>query len=188
MELLDVRRRFEAPAFSAVASNGKTVKLQDYRGKYLVLYFYPKSFTPGCTHETILFRDHYSELQGLGAEVLGVSRDTQVVQCSFADRYEVGFPILSDESGDICRAYAVDRRLWPVAKRVTFLIDPEGMVVARFTHELRIGAHVNDVLEALRTLSTAPASPSRLDNTPASPGKTLAEKLLGRATTPKPKR
>jgi peroxiredoxin Q/BCP len=188
VELLDARRRFPAPAFSAVASNGKTISLADYRGRYLVLYFYPKSFTPGCTHETILFRDHYGELQALGAEVLGVSRDTQVVQCAFTDRYEVRFPILSDESGDICRAYAVDRRLWPVAKRVTFLIDPEGVVVARFTHELRIGAHLSDVVGALRKLNPGTPAP-RLHDTPASPGKTLAAKLAGRAAAAKsPKR
>ena len=165
MELLEARQRFKAPAFSAQASHGKTVSLEDYRGKYLVLYFYPKSFTPGCTHETILFRDNYSELQSLGAEVLGVSRDTQVVQCNFADRYEVRFPILSDEDGTICRAYAVDRRLWPVAKRVTFLIDPQGIVVARFTHELRISAHLSDVVGALRKLrsaaAAAPVQPAR---------------------------
>jgi peroxiredoxin Q/BCP len=159
VELLDARRRFKAPSFSAHASNGAMIRLEDYRGKYLVLYFYPKSFTPGCTHETILFRDNYGELQALGAEVLGVSRDTQVVQCSFADRYEVRFPILSDENGEICRAYAVDRRLWPVAKRVTFLIDPEGIVVARFTHELRISAHLSDVIAALRELRAPAANP-----------------------------
>jgi peroxiredoxin Q/BCP len=186
VELLDARRRFKAPAFSALASNGNTVTLEDYRGKYLVLYFYPKSFTPGCTHETILFRDHYGDLQALGAEVLGVSRDTQVVQCSFADRYEVRFPILSDAEGDICRAYAVDRRLWPVAKRVTFLIDPEGMVVARFTHELRIGAHLNDVVEALRTLQPAATGGPRAAQAQPEPGKSLTAKLLGRSLSTKP--
>jgi peroxiredoxin Q/BCP len=168
VELFAARQRFKAPAFQLVSSTGKTIRLEDYRGKYLVLYFYPKAFTPGCTHETVLFRDHYRELQGLGAEVLGVSRDQQVVQCKFADRYEVPFPILSDADGAMCRAYAVDRRLWPVAKRVTFLIDPEGTVVARFTHELRISAHVSDVLEALRTLRAA-SKPTAAKPTAAKP-------------------
>ena len=153
----EVRQRFKAPAFAAPASSGKTVQLADYRGKYLVLYFYPKSFTPGCTQETILFRDHYAELQGLGAEVLGVSRDTEEVQCRFAENYEVRFPIIADPKADICRAYAVDRRLWPVAKRVTFLIDPEGYVIGRFNHEFRIAVHLDDVLTALRTLRDAAA-------------------------------
>jgi peroxiredoxin Q/BCP len=155
VELLSARQRFKAPAFSVPATTGAPISLADYRGKYLVLYFYPKAFTPGCTLETVLFRDHYKELQALGAEVLGVSRDQQIVQCKFADRYEVPFPILADRDGDMCRAYAVDRRLWPVAKRVTFLIDPEGMVIGRFTHELRISAHVSDVLGALRQAHAA---------------------------------
>jgi peroxiredoxin len=158
VELLAPHQRFKAPAFEALSTTGKTIRLTDYRGKYLVLYFYPKAFTPGCTHETVLFRDHYRELQTLGAEVLGVSRDQQVVQCKFADRYEVPFPILSDRDGTMCRAYAVDRRLWPVAKRVTFLIDPEGTVVGRFSHELRISAHVSDVLEGLRKATAEPAA------------------------------
>lgn len=157
MELFgQARQRFKAPSFSAPASNGTTVRLADYRGKYLVLYFYPKSFTPGCTQETILFRDHYAELQGLGAEVLGVSRDAEAVQCKFAGRYEVRFPIISDPEGSMCRDYAVDRRLWPVAKRVTFLIDPEGFVIGRFNHEFRIAMHLADVLSALRGLREAP--------------------------------
>jgi thioredoxin-dependent peroxiredoxin len=159
VELLAVSQRFKAPAFAVASTTGATIRLADYRGKYLVLYFYPKAFTPGCTHETVLFRDHYRELQALGADVLGVSRDQQVVQCKFADRYEVPFPILSDTDGAMCRAYAVDRRVWPVAKRVTFLIDPEAMVIGRFTHELRISAHVSDVLEALRQAQAPKQAP-----------------------------
>ncbi len=161
MELFgSVRQRFKAPLFVAKSSTGQSVNLADYRGKYLVLYFYPKSFTPGCTQETILFRDHHTELQALGADVLGVSRDTEVVQCKFASDYEVRFPIVSDADAAICRAYAVDRRLWPVAKRVTFLIDPEGYVIGRFDHEFRIAMHLENVLSALRELRSAPV-PSR---------------------------
>ncbi len=152
MELFGIPARYKAPSFSAQATTGQTVRLEDFRGKYLVLYFYPKSFTPGCTHETILFRDHHVQLDELHADVLGVSRDTHVVQCEFAKRYEVQFPIIGDPDGEICRSYAVDRRVWPVAKRVTFLIDPEGFVVGRFSHELRIAAHLSDVLDALRKL------------------------------------
>jgi thioredoxin-dependent peroxiredoxin len=158
MELFGIPARYQAPSFSAPATTGRTVSLGDFRGKYLVLYFYPKAFTPGCTHETILFRDHHTQLTELAAEVLGVSRDTHVVQCEFAKRYEVQFPIIGDPDGAICRSYAVDRRVWPVAKRVTFLIDPEGFVVGRFSHELRIAAHLNDVLDALRKIQ-APRAP-----------------------------
>jgi peroxiredoxin len=151
-----VRERFKAHSFVAPSSTGKKVALSDYAGKYLVLYFYPKSFTPGCTQETILFRDHHQELKSLGAEVLGVSRDPENVQCKFASEYEVQFPIIADPDAKICRAYAVDRRLWPVAKRATFLIDPEGYVIGRFDHEFRIGMHLEDVLTALRALTARP--------------------------------
>lgn len=160
MELFGLSARFKAPSFTAKATTGKQVSLDDYRGKYLILYFYPKAFTPGCTHETILFREHHAKLQGLGAEVLGVSRDPHVKQCDFASRYEVQFPIIGDADGDICRAYAVDRRIWPIAKRVTFLIDKEGFVIGRFSHELRIAAHLTDVLDALHKLRAA-AQPSQ---------------------------
>jgi peroxiredoxin Q/BCP len=149
----EVREAFKAPAFSGKSSTGKPVRLEDYRGKYLVLYFYPKSFTPGCTQETILFRDHHEELKALGAEVLGVSRDHEATQCKFAERYQVTFPIVADPDATICRAYAVDRRLWPAAKRATFLIDPEGFVIGRFNHEFRISMHLSDVLGALRKVA-----------------------------------
>jgi peroxiredoxin len=155
MQLFGIPARYRAPAFSAPATTGRAVSLDEFRGKYLVLYFYPKSFTPGCTHETILFRDHHKQLQELGAEVLGVSRDPHVRQCAFAERHEVQFPIIGDPEGSICKAYAVDRRIWPIAKRVTFLIDRDGFVIGRFQHELRIAAHLGDVLEALQKLQPA---------------------------------
>ena len=147
-----INSRFKAQSFEGESSVGKRVRLEDYRGKYLVLYFYPKSFTPGCTYETVLFRDHYDELTALGAEVLGISRDSLDTQCKFAAKHEVRFPMVSDPDGRICKAYAVDRRILPVAQRVTFLIDREGYVIGRFSHALRISAHVGDVLDALRSL------------------------------------
>ena len=147
---------FKAQPFSGESSLGRRVQLSDYRGKFLVLYFYPKSFTPGCTHETRLFRDHHDELQALGAEILGVSRDEQGTQCAFAAKHEVQFGIVADPDGKICKAYAVDRRILPGAQRVTFLIDPEGYVIGRFAHVLRISAHVTDVIAALRSLRSKP--------------------------------
>jgi peroxiredoxin len=147
--------RFKAQPFEGESSAGRRVKLDDYKGKYLVLYFYPKSFTPGCTYETVLFRDHYDELQRLGADVLGISRDDHARQCAFASKHELQFPIVADPDGTICKAWAVDRRIWPVAQRVTFLVDPDGHVVGRFAHALRISAHVSDVLKALRELRKA---------------------------------
>lgn len=148
----EVRERSKAPEFEAPSSSGEPVRLSDYTGKYLILYFYPKAFTAGCTKETILFRDHQDELTGLGADVLGVSRDPIGIQCEFANKYEVRFPIISDEDGAICRAYGVEGRFRPFPKRVTFLIDREGYIIGRFRHELRISKHVKDVAAALHEL------------------------------------
>jgi peroxiredoxin len=150
-----INARFKAQPFEGASSFGRPVRLDEYRGKYLVLYFYPKSFTPGCTYETVLFRDHYEQLQALGADVLGISRDSLDTQCKFAAKHEVRFPMVSDPDGQICKAYAVDRRILPIAQRVTFLIDPEGYVVGRFTHPLRISAHVSDVIDALTSLGAS---------------------------------
>lgn len=139
-----------APQFSARMSDGKTVSLSDFRGKYLVLYFYPKAFTPGCTKEARRFRDNHAEIRELGAEVVGVSVDEPTVQCEFAERQQVGFPMIGDNDRAISTAYAVMRRFLPFAKRVTFIIDPEGKVAARFEHELQVNKHLDSVLRFLR--------------------------------------
>jgi peroxiredoxin Q/BCP len=142
--------RKPAPAFTAPSSLGRPVSLADYRGQSLVLYFYPQSFTLGCTRETIGFRDVAAELRVLGAEILGISRDPQDVQCKFAEHYQTGFAIASDETGEISSAYGVMFRILPRIKRVTFVIDPEGQIVARFHHELLVDQHIHDVVAFLK--------------------------------------
>ena len=134
-----------APDFTAAAQDGKTVKLSDLRGKRVVLFFFPKAFTRGCTIETRQFRDHYSELAALGAEVLGVSIDTTEKQCEFASSEGVPFPMIGDPSRGIGKSYDV---LWPVlnvAQRVTYVIGPDGVVEAVFHHELMVGKHLEQV-------------------------------------------
>lgn len=145
-------QRLPAPPFSAAASTGETVTLDAYRGRYLILYFYPGSFTYGCTRETVRFRDAAAELAELGAAVVGVSPDALDVQCKFASHYLTPFPILADTNKQIARAYEV---LFPIVssvKRVTFVIDPEGFIVARFHHELLFEKHVDDALSFMREL------------------------------------
>jgi peroxiredoxin Q/BCP len=140
-----------APAFKAPSSAGREVSLSDYRGKYVILYFYPKSFTAGCTIETIAFRDATDELRALGAEIVGVSADPENIQCKFADKHRATFPILADESRSISRAYGV---LYPVigrGMRITFVIDPEGYIVARFHHELLFKKHIDDAIQFLKS-------------------------------------
>jgi peroxiredoxin Q/BCP len=140
----------QAPDFSGTAQDGKTVRLQDLRGKRVVLFFFPKAFTLGCTIETRQFRDHYSELAELGAEVLGVSMDSSERQCEFASREGVRFPMLGDPSRAIGRSYDVLRPLLNVAKRVTYVIGPDGRIEAIFHHELLVGKHLDDVREHLQ--------------------------------------
>ena len=142
--------RKQAPMWEAEASPGGRISLADYRGKYLVLYFYPASFTLMCTRETIGFRDAAAELRALGAEVVGISPDPLDKQCKFADHYQTKFPIIADPEGVIARDYGVKRSLLPAVKRVTFIIDPEGFIAARFHHELLWYKHIDDALDFLR--------------------------------------
>ena len=146
-----------APAFSAPASTGKTLSLSDFtsRGRYLVLYFYPASFSFGCTRETVCFRDAQAELDALGADLVGVSPDAIATQLEFASHYQLRFPILADPDRTIARAYGV---LFPIVSRVqrtTFVIDPAGLIAARFHHELRFERHVDDALAFLKKVRGA---------------------------------
>jgi peroxiredoxin Q/BCP len=147
--------RKKAPAFSAPSSLGTTVSLDDFRGRYLVLYFYPASFTYGCTRETVRFRDTAAEFAALGADIVGVSPDALEVQCKFGEHYQAKFPILSDPDSAIARAYEVVFPLLKWLRRVTLVIDPEGYIVARFRHELLVEKHIDDALEYLKEVRAA---------------------------------
>jgi peroxiredoxin len=139
-----------APDFEAQASDGRTLRLSELRGKAVVLYFYPKSFTPICTVETRRFRDSYPDLVALGAEVVGISADDLAVQCEFGRQQQVNFPLLADTNGRIASAYGV---LWPVihrARRVTFVIDEKGTVELATWHEFQVSKHLDEVLNHLR--------------------------------------
>ncbi|MDD9933539.1 MAG: peroxiredoxin [Myxococcales bacterium] len=139
-----------APDFSATAGDGTPVRLADYRGRHLVLYFYPKAFTPGCTAQAKAFAAHDGEIGELGAAVVGVSTDPPPTVCDFGARFELPFPLIGDEDGSLARSYGVRRALLGMAKRVTFVVDPEGRIAGRFHHEVRTTRHVDDVLELLR--------------------------------------
>jgi peroxiredoxin Q/BCP len=144
--------RIKAPAFLGPASDGRTLSLDDFRGQHLVLFFYPASFTYGCTRETVRFRDAASELSALGAAIVGVSPDPIDTQCQFASHYQTPFPIVADSHYRIARDY---KALFPVVQRfqrVTFIIDPEGYMVARFHHELRFEKHADDVLAFMKNV------------------------------------
>jgi peroxiredoxin len=147
-----------APRFEAKATDGRTLTPEALRGKPYVLYFFPKSFTPGCTIETKHFRDAYPELRKLGVEIIGVSADPHDTQCDFAQSTGATFPMVGDEGGQLIESFDVK---WPIfrrAMRVTYLVDSEGIVRGVFHHELDVKKHLADVKAALEKI-TAPSAP-----------------------------
>ena len=147
-----------APSFQGTSHDGRQVSLASLRGRIVVVYFFPKAFTAGCTVETKGFRDNYPELRELGAEVVGVSTDSLATQCEFAKAHSVSFPMIGDADKDIARGFAV---LWPlvgVAKRVTFVIDEAGVIRHVFRHEFQVSKHLDDVLRAVREMKRAAPS------------------------------
>ncbi len=119
-----------APEFKLLDQNGKSHQLSDYRGKWLVLYFYPKDDTPGCTKQACTFRDDIVSLHKLGAEVVGVSVDDATSHAEFAKKYSLPFPLLADQQGEVAQRYGSITSLvvMKFAKRNTFLIDPQGKI------------------------------------------------------------
>ena len=119
-----------APPFSLHDQDGKTRNLADFRDKWLVLYFYPKDDTPGCTEQACAFRDDWHKLAAMGAEVVGVSVDDISSHLTFAKKYSLPFPLLADTRGEVAARYGSIVGIGPVkfAKRNTFLIDPQGRI------------------------------------------------------------
>jgi peroxiredoxin Q/BCP len=145
-----------APEFEAQSSDGGTVRLSDFRGKAVVLYFFPKAFTPLCALETRRFRDNYADIVALGAQVVGVSSDDLDVQCEFGRRQQVNFPLLADPERHIASAYGV---LWPMfgrARRVTFVIDEQATIELVCWHEFQVSKHLDEVLLHLQKRGLAP--------------------------------
>ena len=142
-----------APAIRLQDQNGTWHTLDQYRGQWVVLYFYPKDFTPGCTTQVCAFRDDVTELHKLGARVLGVSVDDVKSHAEFAEKYHVPFPLLSDASKDVAGRYGVlaTRLGFTYARRDTFLIDPNGNV-AKHYQEVDPKQNVKQVLADLATL------------------------------------
>lgn len=149
-----------APDFSAPATSGKTVRLADLGGRYVVLYFYPKDSTPGCTQEGQDFRDLYPEFQAAGAEILGVSRDSLKSHENFKCKQEFPFELLSDADEALCGLFDVIRMKNMYGKEVrgiersTFLIDPKGLLTAEW-RKVSVKGHAAAVLGKIKELSGA---------------------------------
>ena len=153
--MLEVGKK--APAFTMESSDGGKVKLSDLAGKIVVLYFYPRDNTSGCTLEAENFRDAIPGLQKLGAVVLGVSKDSIESHCKFRDKYSLNFPLLSDADGKVLEAYGAwgEKVLYGKKSkgiiRSTVLIGKDGKV-ARHWPKVRVKGHVDDVLAAVEEL------------------------------------
>jgi thioredoxin-dependent peroxiredoxin len=136
----------QAPAFNVKDTNGNTVTLSGLAGKKVVLYFYPKDDTPGCTKQACSFRDNYNVYQDKGIVVLGVSKDNEADHQAFTAKFNLPFPLLADTNGDIITAYDVDGGGY--AKRVTYAIDETGKIV-HVDASVKTDSHATDVLAAL---------------------------------------
>lgn len=144
-----------APDFDLPASTGKNIKLADYKGKTVVVYFYPKADTPGCTTEACGFRDSAEEYKKAGVEVIGISPDPVEDVKAFAEKYSLNFPLLADADHKVCEAYGVWQersmagRNFMGAARTTFVVGPDGKITHAF-EKVKPAGHEKEVLEAIK--------------------------------------
>lgn len=146
-----------AQDFSIAGSDGNIHKLSDYRGKKVILYFYPKDNTPGCTNQACDFRDSYQEISDYNAIVLGVSRDSLTSHDKFITKLGLPFILLSDENEEVCNMYDVIKEKNMYGKksfgieRSTFIIDENGILIKEF-RKVKVKDHINEVLETLKKM------------------------------------
>jgi thioredoxin-dependent peroxiredoxin len=136
----------KAPNFTVKDTNGNTVTLADYAGKTVVLYFYPKDDTPGCTKEACSFRDYYADYQGKDITVFGVSMDDEASHQRFTEKFNLPFPLLADINGELTKAYDVDGGGY--SKRVTYVIGGDGSIVKVY-NSVKTDTHATDILAEL---------------------------------------
>jgi len=144
-----------APVFTLPDQNGRSVALESLRGKWLVLYFYPKDDTPGCTEEACTFRDDLAQLTALGAQIVGLSVDDSASHAEFARKYHLPFPLLADRDGAVARRYGAfsDWKVVRYAKRYTFLIDPQGKIAKTYL-KVDTSRHSAEVIADLKQLTS----------------------------------
>ena len=154
---MSVEEGKKAPDFSAATDGGKKLKLSELRGKPVILYFYPKDDTTGCTAEACGFRDQLPDFGKLKTTVIGVSKDSVDKHDKFKKKYDLNFPLVSDGDGKICEKYGtwvqktLYGRKYMGIERATFLIDKDG-VIAKAWHKVKVAGHVDEVADALKAL------------------------------------
>lgn len=147
----------EAPGFEAQMSGGETFRLADQRGKKnVVLYFYPKDFTPGCTKEACAFRDNYDELSNYDALIVGVSTDSAESHDKFREHHDLPFPLIPDPEKRLVKMYDADGLLGFTTARVTYVIDKQGVIQRAIRNDFMVGRHLPGVIDALKSIQSAP--------------------------------
>jgi thioredoxin-dependent peroxiredoxin len=140
-----------APELEGTDQNGSTVRLKDLRGQPLLLFFYPKAGTPGCTKEACAFRDVWQSYQTAGVRVVGVSHDTVADQAAFSRKHSFAFPLISDTDGRWGKAFGVPLRIWKFYSRISFLISRDGKVAKTYL-DVDPGVHARQVLADAQAL------------------------------------
>lgn len=149
-----------APAFTLPADGNTTLSLKDFRGQKVVLYFYPKDDTPGCTTESCAFRDNIKQFEKLGVQIIGLSKDSPESHDKFKKKYDLNFPLASDTDGKVCEAYGVwvEKNMYGKKsmgiERSTFLIDEQGKIAALW-RKVKVDGHLDEVMDALKQLPKA---------------------------------
>lgn len=140
-----------APAFELEGSDGKTHRLDQYQGHWVILYFYPKDNTPGCTLEACQFRDNFSQMRDLNSIILGINTDSVQSHGKFAKKHQFPFPLLSDADGEVSRQYGCLFKLGPIkfCKRHSFIIDPNGNL-AKIYRQVSPTKHAAEIIEFLQ--------------------------------------
>jgi peroxiredoxin Q/BCP len=142
-----------APNFTLPSQSGKKVSLRDFLGKKpVILFFYPKDDTPGCTKEACAFRERYEDFREINAEVIGISSDSVESHRSFAAKHELPFTLLSDEGAKVRKLYGASSTFGLIPGRVTYVLDEEGVIRHIFSSQLGVEEHVEEALEALHAV------------------------------------
>ncbi len=152
---MEIREGTQAPDFELKNQEGQLVRLSRFRGGPVVVFFYPKDETPGCTKEVCHFRDQYEVFREAGAEVVGISRDRPDAHQRFAIKHNLPFQLLSDPEDRTRKAWGVPKTLGLIPGRVTYVLDGDGVVRHRFSSQLAVARHVADALAVVRELGVS---------------------------------